>query len=71
MIEKLFKFIHVLRSRDGFLHLSALKDIISGIMSMDRIKYRRMLPVYLVDMKQLQERDPEVLKFMQDGDFSL
>ena len=71
MIEKLFKFIHVSRSCDAFLHLSALKEIISDIMSIDRIKYRRMLPIYLADMKQLEESGPEVWKFMQDGNFNL
>ena len=34
--------------------------MIPDIISMDRIKYRRMLPVYLADMKQLEESDPEV-----------
>lgn len=41
------------------------------MMSIDRIKYRRMLQVYLADTKESEESDPEVWKFMQDGNFSL
>ena len=39
---------------------------------MDRIKYRRMLPVYLSDMEALEERDPNIWQFFFiDGNFSV
>ena len=66
MIERLFTFIRAKRSRNWYLYLSALKDIIPDIMSMDRIKYRRVLPVYLGVMNEIEHSDPKVWKFMQD-----
>ena len=38
---------------------------------MDRIKYRRMLPVYLADMKRIENEDPAMWKFFCDGNFSV
>ena len=37
---------------------------------MDRIKYRRMLSVYLSDMRALGERDSNIWLFFLDGRFS-
>ena len=36
---------------------------------MERITQQQMFSVYLADMKQLPETDPEIWKFMQDGNF--
>ena len=38
---------------------------------MDRIKYRRMLAVYLSDLRALQERGPNIWQFFLDGQFSI
>ena len=50
MVERLLAFIRATRERDWVLHLNSVNDFIKDITSMDRIKYRRMLPVYLADM---------------------
>ena len=38
---------------------------------MDRIKYRRMLAVYLSDLRALEERGPNIWQFFLDGQFSV
>ena len=59
MLAILFKFI-ASRSRDCIMHLSALKDMLPVIITMNCIKYRRMLPAYLSDMLYLKKSDPTV-----------
>ena len=53
------------------MHLSAVDQTISAIIAMDRIKYRRMLPVYLADMLQLEHDDPAIWKHFMEGNFSV
>ena len=38
---------------------------------MDRINYRRTLPVYLSDIWALEEKDPNIGQFSRDGHFSI
>ena len=38
---------------------------------MDRINYRRTLPVYLSDIWALKEKDPNIGQFSWDGHFSV
>ena len=38
---------------------------------MDRIKYRRMLPVYLADMKDLEGREPSIWESFMQGKFTV
>ena len=71
MLEILFKFIASSRSRNWIIHVSALKDMLLVIITMDRIKYRHMLPAYLADMLYFKKGDPTVWKFFQEGNFSV
>ena len=54
----LFEFIASSSSCNWIMHLSALKYIMSLIIIMNHIKYRRMLPTYLADMLYLKKSDP-------------
>ena len=63
MLEILFKFIASSRSCNWIMHLSGLKDMLSVITTMDRIKNRQILPTYFADMLYLNNRDPAVWKF--------
>ena len=71
MVSVLLKFIHASRSRDWIMHLSSVKDMIPFITAMDRIKYRRLLPVYLADMKKLKDTDPVIWNYFEEGNFSV
>ena len=53
------------------MHLSSVKDMIPFITAMDRIKYRRLLPVYLADMKKLKDTDPVIWNYFEEGNFSV
>jgi hypothetical protein len=71
MLSYLFDFIYASRARNWDLHLSSLQKMIPGIIMMDRIKYRRWLPVYLADMVALRENDPEIWNYFEEGNFSV
>ena len=72
MVTILFEFINASRSRNWLAHLNTLeKIIIPNVTAMDRIKYRRILPVCLSDMQALEERDPNMWQFFLDGHFSV
>ena len=71
MVTVLFEFINASRSRNWLAHLNTLEGIIPYVTSMDRIKCHRMLPVYLSDMRALEERDPNIWQFFLDGHFSV
>ena len=69
MVERLFQFIHATRARDWILYLSAAEELCVDITSMDRLKYRRFLPVYIADMKHLDVFDPAVNNLFVEGEF--
>ena len=71
MVERLLIFIHASRSRNWELHLSSTEELVRDITSMDRIKYRRMLPVYLAEMYTLKRMDPIVWEAFSDGEFAV
>ena len=75
MVTILFKFINAFRSRNWLAHLNTLEKVMPYTIAMDRIKYRRMPPVYLSDMWALEEREPDLkfinLKFFLDRHFSV
>ena len=71
MVERLLLFIHASRSRNWKLHLSTTEELMRDITSMDRIKYRRMLPVYLAEMYALESSDPLIWEAFIDGEFAV
>ena len=62
MLMILLKFVYATWSRNWVLYLSSLTELLPGIISIDRIKYRRMLTVYLADMQDLQKSNPKLWK---------
>ena len=67
MAIRLLIFIEASRSRDWLLHLSSAQDMLKDLISMDRIKYRRMMAVYIADMKNLEKSSPDVWAAFMDG----
>ena len=53
-------FVRASRSRSWLLHLAATEESIPDITSTDRMKYRRLLPVYIAEMNALETSDPEI-----------
>ena len=70
MVDRFFTFQEATRTRDWLLHLSAGQDLMQDMVSMNRIKYRRMWAVYLADMVQLEKDDPDIWKSFMEGNFS-
>ena len=57
MVRRLFLFIEASRIRNWEQHLDAAEDLIPDLAAMNRVKYRRMLPVYVTEMRHLREND--------------
>ena len=71
VVERLFLFRYAVRSRNWMLHLKSTEDLIGDVISLDRIKYRRMLPVYLAEMKGLQDESPDIWNYFLQGGFTV
>ena len=71
MFERLLLFIHATRSRNWALHLSSTEALIQDLESADRIKYGRLLPVYIAEMHALERSDPVVWKAFTNGEFAV
>ena len=57
MVRRLFLFIEASRIRNWEQHPDAAEDLIPDLAAMNRVKYRRMLPVYVAEMRHLREND--------------
>ena len=71
MIQRMLMFIHASRSKNWLLHLHATEDLIPDIRSMDRIKYCRLLPIYIAEMYALESSDPGIWEAFYKGEFSV
>ncbi|KAK3746863.1 hypothetical protein QZH41_000037 [Actinostola sp. cb2023] len=60
LVLLLLKFIRAEREGDWRLHLEATTEMIPHFFAMDRMNYSRWLPVYIMDMYQLEETDPDL-----------
>ena len=69
MIERLLTFIQSTRNGNWQLYLSSLEDICKDIFSMDSIKYKRLLPVYVAEMSGLKFTNPAIYEKFIDGEF--
>lgn len=67
MVLLLLRFVRAERSGDWMLHLAATADMLPHFWSMDRVNYSRWLPVYLADMRKLEENAPEVYQECMQG----
>ena len=71
MVERLLLFLQASRMKDWELHLAAGEDLIKDFFSMDRINYRRLMPVYIANMRALESDEPEIWNAMRNGQFSV
>ena len=60
MILLLLEFIRAEREGDWELHLKVTTKMIPYFFAMDRVNYSRWLPVYIMDMRNLQEKALDV-----------
>ena len=62
-------FRHTSRARKWRLHLKACEDLIKDITCMDRIKYLRLLPVYVAEMIVFEVSSPTIWQHLLEGNF--
>lgn len=70
-VHNLLNFIAGTRSSDWNLHLAATEEMCVYFHAHDQLNYGRWTPLYLADMLELQEKDPETWKFFAEGNFTL
>lgn len=69
LIETILNFIRATRQANWDLHLSSLERLARYFFVLDRIKYARMVPLYLAEMKSLQQTHRDVWAEFQSGNF--
>ena len=60
MVKILLNFIQASRSRNCLLHLKSAEKMLLDFSSMNRMRYRRVGPVFIADMYDLQHEAPDV-----------
>lgn len=69
MVSCLLRFVRATRTADWDLHLATTEEIIPWFFAYDRINYARYLPVYLLEMLNLEKTHPLVNKYLHNGEF--
>ena len=67
--ELLLRLIRAERDADFNLHLSAASKTIPYFILAGRNKYAKYTPMYVAEMKQLQQKQPEMYKHLENGGF--
>ena len=60
IVKRLLNFIQASRSRNWLFHLKSAEEMMLDFSIMNRMKYRRMWPVYIAHMYGLQHRAANV-----------
>ena len=71
LFELLLQFIRASREQCWSLHLNSLSDLCPYFFGYDMINYARMTPVHLSQMFSLMEKDPDIWRFFEEGNFSV
>ena len=69
MVMLLLNFIRATRDALWDLHLATLEGFARFFFAFDRLKYARMVPVYISDMKSIQSTDPDIWDEFEQGNF--
>ena len=71
MVQLLLLFLRATREGNWELHLSSIRDMIPWFFSYGRINYSRYLPIYYLEMIDLQTTHPFVHGHLLDGEFAV
>ena len=71
MILLLLRFIRASREGDWVLHLACIREMLPWVFAYDKCNYARYLPVYWVEMSQLEEKHPDAYEQMMRGEFTV
>ena len=67
MVKLLLQFVKTERTGNWELHLSSVSAMVPHFFAMDRPNYARWLPVYIMDMRQLATKHPQVHQEFANG----
>jgi hypothetical protein len=70
-VESVLYFVAACRNADLNLHIDAGQQFERLFFTMDRIKYKRLWPRYIVDMLVLKQDHPETWKALEEGCISV
>ena len=70
-VEVILFFVAATRNADLELHLQAGEQLSKLLFAFDRIKYKRLLPIYIADMYDLRTNHPETWKELQAGNIAV
>ena len=68
-VNTMFCLVEFSRTSDFEMFLMALEHQIKYFFSRDLLNYARLMPIYLGQMRALEEDDPETWKALKEGDF--
>ena len=71
LVEILMLFIRATREGNWSLHMSSVRDMIPWYFAYDRVNYARYMPVYWMEMMNLDRSHPEILHSLQNGTFAV
>ena len=69
MIMEMMQFVRAVRTGNWQLHLTSLELFTKYFFAHDRLNYARMIPLYLAEMKMLNESDPEIYEEFLEGNW--
>ena len=67
MVKLLLQFVKAERTGNWELHLSSVSAMVPHFFATDRPNYARWLPVYIIDMRQLATKHPQVHQEFANG----
>jgi hypothetical protein len=71
MVKLLLQFIKAERTGNWELHLQSVAAMVPHFFAMNRPNYSRWLPVYIMDMRQLSSKHPEVYQEFMNGNHAI
>ena len=70
-VQTILFFVEASRNADLALHLEAGDALGKMFFALDRIKYKRLWPRYMADMRELKEKHPANWRSLEEGDISV
>ena len=69
MVMIMLLFIRAFHTGDWLLHLSSLEMFIKYFFALDKLNYARMIPLYIAEMRELENSEPALWQEFLDGNW--
>ena len=71
IVQLLLCFIRSTITRNWLMHIQCLQEMLPWMAAYDRTNYARYVPLYILDMLQLQETHPDIHNRLMAGEFAV